>query len=251
MNASADKAVMVTNARGASPFVIVVDHASNRLPDRFGTLGLTMTERLSHVAWDPGALAVSRALSDQLDAPMVQATFSRLVIDPNRGLDAPDLIWTLSERTRIPGNENLSPEERQYRIDHYHRPYHAAIETLLEARRHAGLSSILVCMHSFTPVYHGVQRPWPIGLVVPHDEGFTAAFRDALLALEPDLRVGWNEPYAASMGLTLTLERHGNARGIDAIMIELRHDEILTLDGVALWTERIAEGLMTALLTRQ
>lgn len=250
MDAFSDTAVIVTNARGASPFVIVCDHASNRLPPPFGTLGLTMTERLSHIAWDPGALAVSRALSDQLDAPLVATTYSRLVIDPNRRLDAPDLIWTLSEATHIPGNENLTDDERQYRIDHYHRPYHAAIETLLEARRHAGQHTVLVCMHSFTPVYHGQHRPWEIGLVVPRDECFTAALRDALAEQEPGLTIGWNEPYAAHMGLTLTLERHGDDRGIDATMIELRHDEILSPDGVALWCSRLAEALMAALLKR-
>ena len=104
-------------------------------------------------------------LSNMLDAPLVQSTVSRLIIDCNRDLDAPDLIWTLSEATHIAANENLDADERQYRIDHFHRPYHASIETLLEARRHAGQETMLICMHSFTPVYHGVARPWPIGLI--------------------------------------------------------------------------------------
>ena len=108
MDVSGEKAVLVSNARGASPFVIVCDHASNRIPAKYGDLGLTPTERLSHIAWDPGALAVSQRLSDQLDAPLVQSTVSRIVIDCNRELGAPDLIWTLSESTRIAANENLS-----------------------------------------------------------------------------------------------------------------------------------------------
>ena len=243
--------MLVSNARGASPFVIVCDHASNRIPERYGNLGLSHTERLSHIAWDPGALAVSRRLSELLDAPLVQSTVSRIVIDCNRELDAPDLIWTLSEATRIAANENLHSDERQYRIDHFHRPYHASIETLLEARRHAGQETILVCMHSFTPVYHGVPRPWPIGLIHGVDTAYTKALFDALKAEDPDLNVGWNEPYAALSGVTLTLERHGDGRGLEATMIEIRHDEILEPAGVTLWSDRLARCLETARQARK
>lgn len=249
--ATAERAVQVSNARGASPFVIVCDHASNRIPAKYGDLGLSHTERLSHIAWDPGALAVSRHLSEVLDAPLVQSTISRLVIDCNRELNAPDLIWTLSEATRIAANEGLDAEERQYRIDHFHRPYHAAIETLLEARRHAGRETILICMHSFTPVYHGVARPWPIGLIHGVDTRYTKAVYRALKTEDPELNVGWNEPYAALNGVTLTLERHGDGRGLEATMIEIRHDEILEPAGVAVWGDRLARCLEAARLARK
>jgi predicted N-formylglutamate amidohydrolase len=251
VDVSGKKAVLVSNARGESPFVIVCDHASNRIPAKYGDLGLSHSQRLSHIAWDPGALAVSLALSDLLDAPLVHSTVSRLIIDCNRELDAPDLIWTLSEATHIAANENLSLEERQYRIDHFHRPYHASIETLLEARRHAGKETILVCMHSFTPVYHGVQRPWPIGLIHGVDVGYTKALFDALRADDPALNVGWNEPYAALNGVTLTLEKHGDGRGLEATMIEIRHDEILEPAGVTLWADRLARCLQTARQARK
>lgn len=251
MDVSGDKSVLVSNARGASPFVIVCDHASNRIPARYGDLGLSANERLSHIAWDPGALAVSRALSEMLDAPLVQSTVSRLIIDCNRDLDAPDLIWTLSENTRIAANENLDAAERQYRIDRVHRPYHASIETLLEARRHSGQETVLICMHSFTPVYHGKARPWPIGLIHGADSRYTQAVFDALKAEEPDLNIGWNQPYAALNGVTLTLEKHGDGRGLDATMIEIRHDEILEPAGVALWSSRLARCLETARVARR
>ncbi|MFP9136367.1 N-formylglutamate amidohydrolase [Devosia sp. XGJD_8] len=243
--------MLVSNARGRSPFVIVCDHASNRIPAKYGDLGLTPSQRLTHIAWDPGALAVSHALSDLLDAPLVQSTVSRLIIDCNRELDAPDLIWTLSESTHIAANENLDPAERQYRIDHFHRPYHASIETLLEARRHAGRETILVCMHSFTPVYNGVARPWPIGLIHGVDTGYTKALFDALKAEDPSLNVGWNEPYAALNGVTLTLEKHGDGRGLDATMIEIRNDEILEPAGVTLWSTRLARCLEAARQARK
>jgi predicted N-formylglutamate amidohydrolase len=240
------KAVRVTNERGSSPFVLVCDHASNRIPEKYGDLGLTPTQRLSHIAWDPGALAVSLHLSDLLDAPLVHSTVSRIVIDCNRDLTAPDLIWTLSESTRIEANENLDAAERQYRIDHFHRPYHDAIETLLDARRAAGQETILVCMHSFTPVYHGVARPWPIGLIHGIDTTYTKALFDALKADEPELNVGWNLPYAALNGVTLTLEKHGDGRGLDATMIEIRNDEIVAPDRVIDWAMRLERCLVAA-----
>lgn len=246
MDGEAQKSVRVTNARGRSPFVILCDHASNRIPERYGDLGLSASDRLSHIAWDPGALAVSRALSDLLDAPLVESTVSRLIIDCNRALDAPDLIWTLSERTRIPANENLTPEEREYRIAQFHRPYHGAIDVLLEARRHAGMETIVVCMHSFTPVYLGKARPWPIGVIHGLDDRFTKAFRDALAEQRPDLNIGWNEPYAALNGVTLTLEKHGDGRGLEAIMIEIRNDEILSPDGAGQWASLVAGALERA-----
>lgn len=251
MASSKENAVLVSNARGQSPFVLVCDHASNRIPDRYGDLGLTASERISHIAWDPGALSVCLALSEMLDAPLVQSTVSRLIIDCNRDLDAPDLIWTLSEATRIAANEGLSAEERQHRIDHYHRPFHASIETLLEARRHAGQETILVCMHSFTPVYHGVARPWPIGVIHGVDQRYTRAVFEALHADDAGLNVGWNEPYAALNGVTLTLEKHGDGRGLDATMIEIRNDEILEPAGVALWARRLARCLHSARLARR
>lgn len=246
MDGEAQKSVLVTNARGESSFVILCDHASNRIPERYGDLGLTPSERLSHIAWDPGALAVSRVLSDLLDAPLVESTVSRLIIDCNRALEAPDLIWTLSERTRIPANENLSAEERAFRIGTYHRPYHGAIELLLEARRHAGIDTIVVCVHSFTPVYLGKPRPWPVGVIHGRDDRFTRAFAEAMAAERPELNIGWNEPYAALNGVTLTLEKHGDGRGLEATMIEIRNDEILSPEGVGQWAGLIARSLQHA-----
>jgi predicted N-formylglutamate amidohydrolase len=234
------------NARGRGPFVLVVDHASNRIPPRWGDLGLSPHERVRHIAWDPGALAVSMRLSPLLDAPVVQSTVSRLVIDCNRDLDAPDLIPAVSETTPIPGNAAVTPEDRAARIAAAHAPFHAAIDALLDARRAAGLETILVCMHSFTPLYKGVARPWPIGLIHPRDTGFTSALRDALAANGPWLDIGWNEPYSARNGVTYTLEHHGDGRGLKATMIEIRHDEILTPAGVTLWADRLARALAAA-----
>ncbi|WP_375450090.1 N-formylglutamate amidohydrolase [uncultured Devosia sp.] len=234
------------NGQGRSPFVVVCDHASNRMPERYGDLGLSLSQRLMHIAWDPGALSVCQRLVELLDAPLVHSTVSRLIIDCNRETDSPELIRTLSEDSVIAANIGVSAEERARRIKDYHAPFHEAIESLLEQRASAGLRTVLVCMHSFTPVYLGVPRPWPIGLIHGRDTGYTRALLDALKNDAPELNVGWNQPYAALNGVTLTLERHGDRRGLDATMIELRNDEILEPAGVALWANRLARCLTQA-----
>lgn len=238
--------VMTINASGDGPFVLVCDHASNRIPDGFDGLGLRPHERLMHIAWDPGALAVALQLSERLDAPLVHSTVSRLVVDCNRTDTAPDLIPVVSELTSIPGNAALEPGDRLTRVARYHTPFHAAITDLLDRRKAAGQETILVTVHSYTPVYKGVQRPWPIGLIHGRDMGFTRAVGDALLAEWPDLNLGWNEPYAALNGVTHTLEHHGDGRGLEATMIEIRHDEILEPAGVTFWSDRLARALERA-----
>lgn len=234
------------NPEGRSPFVLVCDHASNRIPERYGDLGLTLAQRLEHIAWDPGALSVCQALVDLLDAPLVHSTVSRLIIDCNRETDSPELIRTLSEATAIAANIDVSPEERARRIGDYHAPFHLAIERLLDRRAGLGLPTVLVCMHSFTPIYLNVQRPWPIGLIHGRDTGYTQKLFDALKAEDPTLDLGWNEPYAALNGVTLTLEKHGDGRGLDATMIEIRNTEILEPAGVAFWAARLARCLFAA-----
>lgn len=235
--------VLTVNGGGSSPFVLVCDHASNRIPDDYGTLGLTNEQRLMHIAWDPGALAVALELSHILDAPLIHSTVCRLVIDCNRATDKHDLIPVVSERTDIAANAGLSDAERQRRIASYHAPFHATIDAMLSARKAASLETILVTVHSFVPTYKGVPRPWPIGLIHATDSTFTAALRDALVEEDPDLNVGWNEPYSAMNGVTYTLEHHGDGRGLDATMIEIRHDEILEPAGVTLWAARLARCL--------
>jgi len=237
---------MTINADGASPFVLVCDHASNRIPSPYGDLGLCAVDRLRHIAWDPGALPVSLQLVDLLDAPLIHSTVSRLVIDCNRTYDAPDLIPTVSEATEIPGNEVVGEADRASRIAKFHTPFHEAIAAVLDRRALAGKESILVAMHSFTPVYKGVERPWPIGLIHGVDTAYTRRVFEGLQASDPELHVGWNEPYAALNGVTYTLEHHGDGRGLASTMIEIRHDEILEPEGIAHWASLLARCLEAA-----
>ena len=246
MGSSGAGSVRTINANGASPFVLVCDHASNRFPERYGDHGLTPHQRLMHIAWDPGALPVSLGLVDLLDAPLVHSTVSRLIIDCNRDINAVDLIPTVSERTDIAANVGITQAERDYRIQSFHAPFHAAIDALLEARQAAGRETILVTVHSFTPTYKDVIRPWQVGLIHGTHDSFTRALFAALREDDPALNTGWNEPYSARNGVTYTLEHHGDGRGLPATMIEIRHDEILEPPGVAAWADRLARTLQQA-----
>lgn len=240
--------VLTINPAGQSPFVLVCDHASNRIPAPYGNLGLKPHQRLTHIAWDLGALAVSLQLADILDAPLVQSTVSRLVIDCNRGPRAVDLIPVVSERTDIPANVGLPDAERAARLAAYHAPFHAAIDAVLGRRLQEGREAILVAIHSFTPTYRDVPRPWPVGLIPGVEEGLTRALQSALVAEGPELNIGWNEPYAARKEVTYTVEEHGDRHGLPTTMIEIRHDEILEPAGVALWSGRLARALEAARL---
>ena len=236
--------VRTVNAEGQGPFAIVCDHASNRIPPAFGDLGLPPSERIRHIAWDPGALSVAMRLAHLLDAPLVQATASRLVVDCNRFTDSDSLIPEISEYTEIPGNIGISSTERAERIARYWVPFHDTVDRVLAARKAAGLETILVCMHSFTPVFKGFERPWPIGILPAPDERYSKRLFDALRAEDPSMNVGWHEPYAGAAGYSYTVEHHGD--GLEATMIEIRNNEILEPAGVAFWADRLARCLNVA-----
>jgi predicted N-formylglutamate amidohydrolase len=230
-------AVAVENRGGAGGFVIVCDHASNRFPPEFGFLGLSPADLDAHIAWDPGALGVARNLSRLLDAPLVYGTVLRLILDCNRPLDAPDLIAPISESTPIPGNAALVESERRRRIAAIHEPFHRAVDEVVEGRLNAGRATTLIAVHSFTPVYRGVPRPWEIGILFDRSRRLA----DVLITgLEADgLNVGVNQPYSPADRVYYTLSRHAEARGLDCAMIEIRNDLVRTQDSELEWAERI------------
>ncbi|WP_407664099.1 N-formylglutamate amidohydrolase [Microvirga alba] len=238
----------VENAQGRSPVLLICEHASRHLPSRYGMLGLGPAELESHIAWDPGALGVARGLSRLLDAPLVHATVSRLVLDLNRAPSAPDSITALSERTTVPGNLDLDPTERARRVAEVYEPFHRAVDEFAEARKAAGQVTAVVSIHSFTPVYKGVQRPWEIGLIFDEDARY-ARNVEAGLKRDPALTIGMNEPYSPADRVFHTLDRHAVRRGLVPLMIEIRNDLIRTEDGQASWSNRLApllrEGAQT------
>lgn len=228
--------VTVRNSNGSSPIVLVCEHASNYIPEHLGDLGLPNEKLIEHIAWDPGALSVAEILSDLLDAPLVYANVSRLVIDINRQPDHPGSIVTLSETTVIPGNIELATEERLARCETIYRPFHERLDRVLVERHQR--ESVVVSIHSFTPVYRGVSRPWHIGILHNDDTRFSAPVTEAL-ERDRSLIVGDNEPYAPVDGVYHTIERHTAPSGRPGAMVEIRNDLIMHHEGQTEWAHRL------------
>ena len=235
----------VAGLEGRSPFVIVCDHASRRLPRFLGDLGLSEAERASHIAWDIGAAQVARGLAAALDATVFLQAYSRLVIDCNRPLSAPDSIVVRSERSRISGNEGITPAAAVARARDVFHPYHDRIRAELDERQRSGRPVILVSVHSFTPVFMDVPRPWHAGVLHLGDTRLALPLL-RLLRSEPDLVVGHNEPYAASEASDYSILEHGEHRGIPYAELEIRQDLIAEVAGQRAWSARLARLLPRA-----
>ncbi len=235
----AEKAVETLNPKGLGPVVILCEHASNHIPERYDGLGLSDADRISHAAWDPGAREMCLLLSKALDAPVVASCVSRLVYDCNRPPDSTDAMTERSEQIEVPGNRNLSQAARQERVDTVYRPFCEAVDAVLDARDQP---TVLVTIHSFTPVYFGEHRAVEIGIL--HDDD--ARLAEAMLAEAPTLphrRIERNEPYGPADGVTHSLIEHGLSRGGANVMLEVRNDLVTDADGV----ETLAQELLTLL----
>ncbi|MFG1361662.1 N-formylglutamate amidohydrolase [Xanthobacter versatilis] len=240
--------VTVFNAEGASAFLIVADHAGNAFPRSMGRLGISEADQVRHIAWDIGIAGVCRTLAERLDATLIQQNYSRLIIDCNRPPSVPSSIPQQSEATPIPGNLGLGDAERTLRERDFFRPYHARIAAELDERAKAGRPTVLVAMHSFTPSYHGVARPWHVGVLYNRDTRFASAIL-AALRQESGLIVGDNEPYSVDDTTDYTIPVHGERRGLLHTGIEIRQDLITKTAGQADWAERMARVLASALET--
>jgi predicted N-formylglutamate amidohydrolase len=227
----------LVNPHGKSYTVLICDHASNRIPLRLGDLGLGPKSLMDHIAWDPGAAAVARVLSELLDAPLVLSAYSRLVIDCNRPLESPESIAEESAGTGVPGNRGLTSSQRRRRVDEVFRPYHHAVGALLDARSER--SSLLLSIHSFAANLGGVRRPWSIGVANRRDRRLAFCLIRALQAnnIGP---VGDNEPYGIEDAYDYSLPTHGERRGIAHAMIEVRQDGLRDSLDARLWAERLA-----------
>jgi predicted N-formylglutamate amidohydrolase len=231
--------VELVNADGPGSAVLVCDHASNRVPQGLGTLGLEAVHLADHIGWDPGAADVARHLSACLDAPLVLSGYSRLVIDCNRPPGHAQSIAEQSAGVSVPGNRGLTPLDRERRLNTFFRPYHAAISRLLDRRSHR--ASLLLSIHSFTPVLNGRSRPWHMGVSCGRDRRLAALMLGAL-ACGGDFNVGDNAPYPIEADVDYTIPVHGEARGLPCTMIEIRQDGIRMAAGAAAWAAQLAQA---------
>jgi predicted N-formylglutamate amidohydrolase len=227
------------NAAGHSPYLFTCDHYGRLIPKVLGDLGLSESELTRHIAWDVGIAGVAQMLSNLLNAHLIVQRYSRLVIDCNRPPEAASSIPRISEATIIPGNEGLSSEAAALRKRGIFDPYHERIDAIIDHRLADRRPAVLVALHSFTPVYAGIARPWQIGTLYHRDTRLPPLLLK-LLRAEADLVVGDNEPYAVSDETDYTIPVHGEARGLINTGIEIRQDLISDQAGQQQWAERLA-----------
>jgi predicted N-formylglutamate amidohydrolase len=234
--------VLEFNEAGASPYLFTCDHYGRIIPRALGDLGVAESELARHIAWDIGIAGVAEHLADRMNAHLIAQRYSRLVIDCNRPPGVASSIPAISEATAIPGNEALAPEAAAIRRREIFDPYHRRIDDIVDARRHRGQPTVLVSLHSFTPVYAGVARPWHIGTLYHRDRTLPPLMLQHLRA-EGDIVVGDNEPYAVSDQTDYTIPVHGEMRSLISTGIEIRQDLIGDQAGQQQWADRLARIL--------
>jgi predicted N-formylglutamate amidohydrolase len=235
----------VDNEAGKSPFLIVADHAGKHFPRRLEQLGVSDAECERHIAWDIGIGAVCRLLGQALDAVVIRQNYSRLVIDCNRTPGSETSIADLSESTAVPGNIGLSERDKLARVREIFQPYHDRIADELDRRRKAGRPTALISVHSFTPVYKTVTRPWHVGVLYNRDRRFAQILME-LLHREDGLVVGDNEPYSVTDASDYTIPVHGEQRDLHHVAIEIRQDLITDDAGQRTWAALFARLLPRA-----
>jgi predicted N-formylglutamate amidohydrolase len=218
--------------------LVICDHAENTIPEDYHTLGLRHDDLHRHIAFDLGAAGVSAGLAEALGAPAVLSRFSRLLIDPNRGLEDPTLIMQLSDGLVVPGNAALGAAEIEARIERFYRPYDLAVQRAVEAGITAGKPPAILSVHSFTQAWKGVPRPWAVSVLWDRDPRFSLPLLEGLRTI-PDVEVGDNVPYSGQLQGD-TLYRHATMRGLAHALIELRQDLIFGAEGQAEWAGHLA-----------
>ena len=236
----------VARPEGRSPFLLACDHAGRLIPRRLGDLGVSAAERERHIAWDIGAAAVTLDLAARLDAFAILQTYSRLVIDCNRDPAVPSAMPEISEHTPIPGNLGLTEAERAARVAAIHAPYHGRLAAELDSRKARRQPTVLVAVHSFTPVFKGAARSLHAGVLYNRHTAFPHLMLD-LLRAEGDLEVGDNAPYAVSDATDYTIPVHGERRNLPHVELEIRQDLITSPEGQQAWAARLARLLAEAL----
>ncbi len=227
---------------GPYSVMLVCEHASSRIPAFLGDMGLPVDALQSHIAWDPGALAVAKLMAERLSAPLVYGGVSRLVYDCNRPPEAAGAMPARSEDYQIPANVDLSEEERESRIESIYRPFSRALSELIS--QNGDTLELMVTVHSFTPVYHGQTREVELGVLHGVDDRFARAMMTTVPA-DQTYETRLNEPYSAADGVAHTLDAQALPKGLLNVMIEIRNDLIQTseqqevmADCLASWTAR-------------
>jgi predicted N-formylglutamate amidohydrolase len=213
---------------GHGPLVITCEHASNRVPSPLRTTDDDRAWLNTHWGWDIGARTVARELVRRSGSFAVLARFSRLVCDPNRPPEDKEFIRTQTEGWSLTFNRKLEEAEAARRQTRYFDPYHQAVDSAIRHRmeRPDGGDTVLLSVHSFTPIWNGRIRPMDMGVLFRHYEPVARRFGEELR--KEGFEVALNEPYSALDGLSYAVERHGTAHNLVYLELELNQSLVCT-----------------------
>ncbi len=244
-------AFSIHNEAGAGPILIACDHASNRIPRSMNGLGIDPRLLGLHIAYDIGAQQVAMRLSENFDAPLLLANYSRLALDLNRFPEDPGMFLEVSDEHRIPGNELLDQASREVRVRHLFEPYHQKFGSMVSIIKQKYRQPIILSVHSFTNKFNGLERPWSFGVLWDHDENLA---KNLLSNLEqqaqeqvPPMQIGDNKPYHANSPQGYSLVVHAKNTGVEMALVEIRQDLIGDAPGQQWASEILFESILPLL----
>lgn len=243
----------IENANGSAPVLIVCDHASNRVPLALNNVGLSKADLQKHIAWDPGTEHIGQYMSEKLDATAFFATYSRIVVDVNRGERSPECMREVSDHIVVPGNQNLTAAQKRQRLDEIFFPYHRALTAQIKSYRKKGIVPLIVSLHSFTPEMDGFKRPWEIGVLWNKEEALARRVIDNLCAQNPGMTVGENEPYTLKQANLSknTIKTHAEDTGLPYIIVEFRQDLVGSKRDALKWGRIFLEAIAPILIDEE
>ena len=219
LTALASSAVETLAPSGASPLLLLCEHAGSEIPAPWDGLGLDPVYLTTHYAYDPGAGLVTRHLSASLDAAAVLARYSRIFLDYNRFQDDWDYVRPDLGGIPVPGNLVVDTGERARREAVAVAPVHGAIEAARSGR------SAVISIHSFTPVMAGDHRPVDVAILWDEDSAFVRVALEELHARAGgfELRAGDNAPYDLRKVRARSLKTHAADHALPYFYIEVNN----------------------------
>lgn len=228
------------------PWILLGDHAGSSYPASTKQLGLPGAEQQRHIAYDLGIELLLQRLNILTDATIVIGNYSRLVIDLNRPLHYDDSIAVQSDGSLIPGNQNLTDDERRERQEEIFWPYHRAIEAVIKKIIMQGLKPIIISLHSFCCQLNGQEkRPWHAGVLWNKDDRLAGKLLNFLKG-KTEWHIGDNQPYSGQDPCSFTLPFHAEPLYLPQVLLEIRQDMLESTAQVEDWALLLADFINEA-----
>ena len=171
--------------------ILTCEHAGNSTPEGYSELFKGNEHTLnSHRGWDPGALELAEKMATKLNAPLFYASVTRLLIEFNRSLDNVELYSEFSS--------HLDEEKKLFLLNAYHQYRKKAVDKINELLESCD-RVIHISVHTFTPVWKGVERTADVGILFDparkSEADFSEKWKKAIAEAANWLTIKYNYPY--------------------------------------------------------